>query len=117
MLPDCGVGLQQVRAELDRDQRALQAALILERLQDVADRLVSWILPVSAANPAVSQSIDIAVRAHAHQQRSMYRMQFAKRLLTCTFCLCSARGLSGAVGRARCALPRTLRLRCAPQGW
>jgi hypothetical protein len=44
------VNLQQVRAELDRHQRALQAALILERLQDVADRIVSWILPVSA-NP------------------------------------------------------------------
>jgi hypothetical protein len=42
------VDLRQVRAELDRNQRALQAALILERLQDVADRLVSWILPVSA---------------------------------------------------------------------
>lgn len=39
---------QQVRAELDCNQRALQAALILERLQDVADRLVSWILPVGA---------------------------------------------------------------------
>ena len=39
---------RQVRVELDRNQRALQAALILERLQDAADRLVSWILPVSA---------------------------------------------------------------------
>lgn len=35
-----------MRAELGRHQRALQAALILQRLQDAADRLVSWILPV-----------------------------------------------------------------------
>ena len=34
-----GMNPRQVRAELDRNQRALQAALILERLQDAADRL------------------------------------------------------------------------------
>ena len=35
-----------VRAELGRNQRALQAGLILGRPQAVADRLVSWVLPV-----------------------------------------------------------------------
>lgn len=35
-----------VRAQLGRPQRALQAGLILQRLQDLADRLVAWVLPV-----------------------------------------------------------------------
>lgn len=46
-----------VRAELGRHQRALQAALILQRLQDAADRLVSWILPVRALRYSASTDI------------------------------------------------------------
>lgn len=35
-----------VRAALGAPHRALQAALVLGRPQDVADRLVAWVLPV-----------------------------------------------------------------------
>jgi len=52
-----------VRAALGAPQRALQAALVLGRPQDVADRLVAWVLPAEGGRPT---STPAAMRFAAH---------------------------------------------------
>lgn len=53
----------EVQAALQGHHRGLQAALILNQPQQVVDRLVAWVLPVtrptSCVNPASSLPLDI----------------------------------------------------------